>query len=723
MSSAVAVAPAGAIETIPTKVEWKNRKPTDIMCGAIYLIGLLAWLGLGFSFMASSVPTWETDSDGNIVGFSPEVKEKASECCSYLRGQQDTADTTYNKDGAMCWNSERRGRHLFEQEADASYLGHRHLSGSGTFPSGGGMLDVFAIHPHVAFTMILAVIVMAISWILFLRKFARTVVWTCEAIKVVALGYLGYKANNNAFFYAMAAGYCVYLFCARKKLNFAATIISHSAKGLKENPQMVPALLLIKGFYVLQAMLFIQFFAKSMEVKEVEPVKRSLGSGEFYCDAGSEYTCEYDYSWDAQNANYCGNNGGMCLEYASGNYVVECEVVDPAWATSGRDFVMLFWLWSTMWYTQARLIVVANIIGSWHFHPEDKPGPMKAVNIACTTSFGTVSASALICAIVEQFHKWARLKWYHLLPPFVFFVGPLKIFLCILSWCFKTCLKMLTKFSVIVHVFTGSSFMGSAKKCFGIMKRHFVGGFITEASSAAIMKIFSLVMSVAFCFSTWAWVDDLFFNKAMACNSGALYDDDSGTCSDGSWPRWKTVPGVAPDNFLWILWVLLASFNIYYPLIGIFFITILDGLFSSIEGLDPGYWVSPLCAIFVGCIAKLFFDYMGGVILDTIDVMFMCFAVDKDNNVDLSKSEFSAIIMELPGVNKVANPMTNDPNAALLVQGGGPAGAGMPVQAGQFVAPPTSGVPQGTVEGFAPPGGGQMMMQPAQGQPMMMMQP
>ena len=91
----------------------------------------------------------------------------------------------------------RRGRHLFEQEADASYQGTRHLSGSGTFPVGGGMLDVFAIHPHVAFTMIFACIFMAVSWILFLRKFAKTVVWTCEGIKVMALGYMGFKVRKR----------------------------------------------------------------------------------------------------------------------------------------------------------------------------------------------------------------------------------------------------------------------------------------------------------------------------------------------------------------------------------------------------------------------------------------------------------------------------------------------------------------------------------------------
>ncbi|GMH82562.1 hypothetical protein TrVE_jg5075 [Triparma verrucosa] len=694
------VQPSETIDTLPAKVAWKNRKTTDIGCGLFYLAGILIWFAVGFAFIGSAKPIYTKDEDGIMTGFTDEILEDAKDCCAFLAAQTDTSMMTYNEDGALCpdhGHDDGRVRHLANDEAASDFVGHRFLTHSGNFPHDGGMLDVFAIHPHVALVMVVAVIAIAIGWIIFLRSFAKTVVWTCEAVKVVALGYLGFKSNNNGLFYAMALGYCLYLICFRKKLNFAATIIAHSAKGLKENPRMLPGLLLIKAFYVVQALAFIQFFSKSMEIKTVEPTEIPIIDyfSTQYCTAGDSYTCDWDMAWDATNANHCSNNGGYC-EYNTVGTTVECTLIEPSWVGSARWYIMFFWLWCTMWYSTARLSIIAQIIGSWHFHPQDSPGVMTAVKNSIVTGFGTVSFGSLICAIVEQFHRWARLKWYHFVPPLIFMIGPLKIALCILMLCFKTCIKMLTKFSIIIHAFTGLPFVGSAKKCFQIMKRHFVGGFIVETSSVAIMKIFSLVMSLAFAFSTWAWVDDLF--------------------------GWCTIPGSAGD-ILWILWTILAVFNIFYPLIGLFCVTLLDRILTSVWDGDPTtdengnievgcddktkFWVAPMCGMFVGCIAKLFFDYMGGIILDTIDVMFVCFAIDKDNNVDLSKSDFSAIIVELPGVMKVAN-SDQDAKASLLVQSAAP----VPVAPGQFVNT-GAGQPQGMVQQFVAPGAG-MQMQPMQ---------
>jgi len=42
---------------------------------------------------------------------------------------------------------------------------------------------------------------------------------------------------------------------------------------------------------------------------------------------------------------------------------------------------------------------------------------------------------------------------------------------------------------------------------------------------------------------------------------------------------------------------------------------------------------------------------MAGIILDTIDVMFVCYAVDKDNGVDMTNEGFHLLVMEMP--NKV----------------------------------------------------------------------
>uniref|UniRef100_A0A7S2VW62 Choline transporter-like protein n=1 Tax=Triparma pacifica TaxID=91992 RepID=A0A7S2VW62_9STRA len=659
-----AVQPAGSIDTIPTKVNWQERRATDLGCAFLYLVALMAWFDIGFAMMGAEMEVFETDENGMITGWSQDVKTAGKECCTQIQEEMDTPSNDYNENGGICMG------------LDTS----RRLTESDKFPNDGGMFDVFALRPEVPTVMIMSCIVMAVAWIMLLRSFAKTVVFGCEFVKIIALAYLGVECQHW-FFFAIAAGYAIYTWCFREKLKFAAKIIKHAANGLKENPSMFIALFTVKAFYVVQALLYIKFFEASMKVKEVAYVSReSVDYGQAVCSLGSQYTCEYSLGYDA---NHCDANGGVCEYPITGGVITECQIVEKAWVGSARWYLMAMWLWSVMFFTQFRLVIVANILGSWHWHPDNKPSPMQALQVASTKSFGTTSYSAIICAIVEKFYNETKWKWWQMVPPFLCYMGPYKLLCCLAGWCLKTCIQMLTKFSLIISVFTGDNFFGSAKKCYGIMKRHFVGGFITEASSKQIMTIFSLVMAIALCFSTWAWVDTLF--------------------------GFKTIPG-ASDDLLWILWCLLASFCIYHPVLGLFFLSLLDSLMKSITSGDNAWkdWVSPLAAIFVGCIAKLFFDYMGGIFLDSIDVMFLCFAIDKDNNVDLSKSEFAAICVDIPGV-ITANPMTESKDPLLVQQ---------PVQPGQFVA--ATGVPQqGQIEPFGAPGAGVQMM-PMGGQPGMM---
>merc|ERR1712045_31609 len=59
-------------------------------------------------------------------------------------------------------------------------------------------------------------------------------------------------------------------------------------------------------------------------------------------------------------------------------------------------------------------------------------------------------------------------------------------------------------------------------------------------------------------------------------------------------------------------------------------------------------WIPPLAATFVGCIAMMFFTFLSSIFLDIITTLFLCFAVDKDNNIDLTDTEFEALAKESP---------------------------------------------------------------------------
>jgi len=59
-------------------------------------------------------------------------------------------------------------------------------------------------------------------------------------------------------------------------------------------------------------------------------------------------------------------------------------------------------------------------------------------------------------------------------------------------------------------------------------------------------------------------------------------------------------------------------------------------------------WIPPLAATFVGCIAMMMFKFLSAIFLDIIDTLFLCFAIDKDNNVDLTDSEFTKLVEKMP---------------------------------------------------------------------------
>jgi len=126
----------------------------------------------------------------------------------------------------------------------------------------------------------------------------------------------------------------------KKNLLFAAKMISHACLALQENQTMFLGLIFVKMFYVLQAYLFITFVSKSSGVKEI---RQSLS-----------------------------------IDIESGYMGADCVFKSPDWVGSGLNIIGYCWLFSVMFYTQVRLAVIAFCVGSWHFHPDNKPGVFHA---------------------------------------------------------------------------------------------------------------------------------------------------------------------------------------------------------------------------------------------------------------------------------------------------------------------------------------------------------
>mmetsp|Transcript_29154 Transcript_29154/g.32251 ORF Transcript_29154/g.32251 Transcript_29154/m.32251 type:complete len:641 (-) Transcript_29154:112-2034(-) len=446
---------------------------------------------------------------------------------------------------------------------------------SSSFREDEGIFDAFLDAPEIIVGILSLTIVACIVWIILLRFFSKPIVILTELAKIAICIYLGIKFEN-LWIFAVAVGILAYDIYAREQIIFAAEIISYSVVAFKANPTMFLALIFLQLLFVGNALLFVFFFAKSFNMAKVSD------------------NCNYTY---------------------------------PEFLDNVLIYMSLAYLWTIFLFHRMRLSVIATVVGSWYFHPGDKAGVLTALLNTTTTSFGTLSVAALISTIVEKILRMTQNPCRNCLN--IVICGPFYLTLWIFSLCLGTLIKMLTKYAVILHVWTGLPFVGSAKKVTKILSRHFKGGFVTEITSQSVLKLASYLFSLSIGILTWFWFDDKFNINTLTT------EEDDGM-----------------DNWEIYSFIFAGLFLLWFPILGLYIIILVDRGFraahadSSID-IDNTYWIPPLAGIFVGCISMMFFLFLSEIFIDTIDTLFLGFAVDKDND-DISNLELAELVKKLP---------------------------------------------------------------------------
>ena len=567
-------------ETVPPKVNWENRVFTDKIWAFVYLAAFASYLACGATLWARANPRFEFIDAGNetVRVVSEYYRNDVEQCCA-TRIEDNSVIVLFDFD--LCDdltvdNAVRKRQLQWEEHRRLQEDGDSTTSPNSKLQPGDGMFDAFLEAPEVFVTLCFMGLFLAMAWIVLIRFFAIPIVFATEAVKVAFFLYLTIKNFQEGLTGAAvvsivcAGGVIGWAIFVRKQLIFAGKVLSHAAQSFKENMSMFCAFLPVLALYATNAYLFVTFWSKSFENVEVVEI---------------EGACRY------QSPSY---TSGMVL------------------------YISLAYLWSVLLFSMMRLSIIATVIGSWHFHPVNPPGIVRAVWNTCTASFGTVSAASLVATIAEKLNRMLLKEalWKQCCNPLFCILMPLY---CLFGHCIRMFILMLTKFSVILHVFTGQAWLGSAKKVFKILKRHFKGGFVTEYASSSVLTLGSFAFSIAIYFSAWAWLDNVF-------------DTD-------------TFIGVNDETILVIAYLFFALFNIWYPVLGVYLIILANRFLSTLE-VDPNTWVVPFAATFVGCISMMFFTYLAGIFLDTVDVLFLCFAIDRDNQVDLSNDEFAKLVHE-----------------------------------------------------------------------------
>mmetsp|Transcript_8024 Transcript_8024/g.11614 ORF Transcript_8024/g.11614 Transcript_8024/m.11614 type:complete len:613 (+) Transcript_8024:84-1922(+) len=537
--------------TIPRQVLWQNehRQYHDKWWGVLYFMSYVAFLGCGIAITAYSHDRYDVVRENNETikyYVSNHYETEAKRCCASLEQKTDFIENYYN----LC-------DELRPEAGDGRQRRHLAETGDSDFRGDEGVFDAFLDAPEIIVGILSSTIVVGIIWILLLRFFAKPVVIVAEIAKIAIFVYMGViqEITSTRVLCFMIAGFILlYDILTWKRIMYAAEVISYAVVSFKANPAMFVALIFLQLLFAANALLFVFFFSKSFNVAQV-----------------SQDTCTFEY---------------------------------PDFVSGASIYMSLAYLWTMCLFNKMRLSVIATIIGSWHFHPEDKPGIMTALFNTTTTSFGTLSASSLISTIAEKICRMSQEPcWKSWLGPAFCVTAPLQLLLCIFGTCIGEVIKMLTKYAVILHVWTGLSFVGSAKKASQILSRHFKGAFVTEITSKSVLKLASYAFSVGIAMLTWVWFDHRY--------------------------NTNTVPG--GDGPYTIFFILVGLFGLWYPVLGLYIIVLIDKYLRHLE--HQHIWLPFLAATFVGCLTMIFFVFLSEIFLDTIDTLFLGFAVDKDNDI------------------------------------------------------------------------------------------
>jgi len=583
-------------KTVPPIVKFRYRKFTDVVWGVLYVLSYIGFVATGSYICSQAHPRFKFDSDG-VRTISTYYEEDATECCEEAR----EGSICYVLDANTYYGSEDERR--LREETSSKFNGDE------------GIFDAFLEAPEIIIGLLSVTFAAAVTWVLLIRYFSKAVVLLTEVAKVAVLITLGVTQEETGvrvLCFLGAVGLIIFDYWARKQIIFAADIMKYSTVAMRANPTIFLGSFFVKVLFAGNALLFVTFFAKSFDVAEV--VKRR------HC-----YPDAYGY-------NTCNES----CEFGYPNYVFHISI-----------YLCLSYLWTIMFFGQIRLSIIATIVGSWHFHSNDQPGILVAM-INAVKSFGTLSVSSLITTIAEKINRILSGEdwWKFWFNPMCCITAPINLILCFIGNCFNTCIQMLTKSAVILHVFTGKSFICSAKSVIEIMRRHFKGGFVTETTSKSVLYLSSYAFSIGISLLAWTWVEDRF-----DCNRN--FDDDSYEDS---------------DKFYWILWLLVILFNLWYPVLGLYIIIIAnkylqkwendktESYYNEDEDTHTNHiWIPPLVGAFVGCIAMMFFTFFADIFLDIMSTMFLCFAIDKDNYVENIDEDLEKLVKQMPNYIQAAD--------------------------------------------------------------------
>lgn len=283
-----------------------------------------------------------------------------------------------------------------------------------------------------------------------------------------------------------------------------------------------------------------------------------------------------------------------------------CEPTTPAYVESMLIYLFLFMVWFISFCNSQKLVIVSMCVGSWFLQQPIRPRlpDFSALRAGYSTSFGTIAGGCLVTEFVDYIvERGGSNFWW--LDPLGYIIRPLK-------FAFGRCVTPFTRFSMIAHAFTGEGFGPAAYRSAKLLRRNFTNAYVADRILIAGVRTGTNAFSIALGLVVWARID--------AINGwNSLRNSPNGDGVFGG------VPGL-------LLFVCLASYLTRRPLLGLMMLALVnDTLLAWLNGTVQLF--APMAGVFVACLASVIIGFQGDCVLNTIDTIFMCYAIVEDTGM------------------------------------------------------------------------------------------
>ena len=544
-----------------------TRTRTDTVWGVLFAALLLVWFTIGFAIIGSHNTGVMTGGRAACTERFPSTLTSEPKVECICAGKTEDICVYHPAPPKDCpGHTASGGRRLFAH--------HRRLDSKDT------SWDVFSIFTHFPgypFVLILLTAIIAVSWVAALKKWARPLIHATALLKpaafvLCAIVFLrdGASTGPVCVLLVIAAAFLFLYAKYRAKYDLSARVMTASCESLSESKGVWRVACGIQVLFLVLLAFYVWTACQTFNIM----------------------------AW-SKDTDTNGND--------------RCTLEPARWAISAQRFMAAMYLWVLFFANGARLVAVSTSAVTWFFHSDD---PTKLANPAqqgakwaFTSSFGTIALGSLLVALSYQIKKSAqsRVAWGH--P-----IG------CALKFFFHylhKCIEALTKFCLIVHVFTGEPFCKSVTSTFNLLKRRFASAIIVDMAAEDCLRLGAYTFSIMLGCIAWAWADSLCETETLKAST------------------WAASNGV-------LLYVLLALFGLltYYPMLTLFMVSLVAPFVSSNHFAN--YYANeeavsmakqatpPMVAMFIGALCHIIFGFMAKVLLDTVDTVFLCWAIDKD---------------------------------------------------------------------------------------------